>query len=106
MSPQYALFLTLTALAVGLGIAATQVVARLGGGPRNVLAHLLPVLTGFATMGALGHALGAHFGPTVPLYGFEVSLPWDMAIGFGGGLVGAVIQVAVVRALRRRSTSA
>jgi hypothetical protein len=105
MSSQYALFFTLTALAVVLGIAATQVVARLGGGPRNVLAHALPVLAGFATMGALGHALGAHFGPTVPLYGFEISLPWDMAIGFGGGLVGAAVQLAVLRALRRRSPS-
>jgi hypothetical protein len=106
MSPQYALFFTLSALAVLLGIAATQVVARLGGGPRNLIAHLLPVLTGFGAMGALGHALGAHFGPTVPLYGFEVSLPWDMAIGFGGGLVGALVQATVVRALRRRSPSA
>jgi hypothetical protein len=106
MSSQYALFFTLTALAVALGIAATQVVVRLGGGPRNVLANLVPVLTGFATMGALGHSLGAHFGPTVPLYGFQVSLPWDMAIGFAGGLVGALVQAAVVRAVRRRSPSA
>ena len=106
MSPQYALFLTLTALAVALGIAATQVVARLAGGPRTILAHVIPVLTAFATMGALGHSLGAHFGPTVPLYGFEVSLPWDMAIGLGGGLVGAGVQLAVVRALRGRSPSA
>jgi hypothetical protein len=101
MSPQYALFFTLAALAVVLGIAATQVVARLGGGSRSLLAHVVPVVTGFGAMGALGHALGAHFGPTVPMYGFEVSLPWDMAIGFGGGLVGALVQTAVVRALWR-----
>jgi hypothetical protein len=105
MSPQYALFLTLTGLAVVLGIAAAQAVARLARGPRNVLAHVVPVLAAFATMGALGHALGAHFGPTVPLYGFDISLPWDMAIGFGGGLVGAVVQLVAVRALRRRSPS-
>ncbi len=106
MSPRYALFFTLTARTERIGIAATQVVARLGGGPRNVLAHVFPVLAGFATMGALGHALGAHVGPTVPLYGFEISLPWDMAIGFGGGLVGAAVQLAVLRALRRRSPTA
>jgi uncharacterized membrane protein YoaK (UPF0700 family) len=106
MSPQYALFLTLTALAIVLGIAAAQVVARLGTGPRSLLAHVIPVLAGFATMGALGHAMGAHFGPTIPLYGFQVSLLWDAAIGFGGGVVGAMAQLAVLRALRRRSPSA
>jgi len=106
MTPGLALFLTFTALDIVLGIAATQVVARLAGGPRSLLAHVVPVLTGFGAMGLLGHSLGAHIGPTVPLYGFQVALFGDIAIGFTFGLLGALAQAAVVRAFRRRSSAA
>lgn len=106
MSPQYSLFFTLAAVAVAMGIAAAQVVSRLLGGPRRLVAHLIPVVTAFGAMGALGHSLGAHFGPKVELYGFEVSLLGDMLIGFVGGLAGALLQLATLRALRGRSTAA
>ena len=106
MSPGLALFLTFTAIDVVLGIAATRLVARFAGGPRNVLAHVIPVLAGFGAMGLLGHSLGAHIGPTVPLYGFEVALFGDLAIGFGAALIAALAQAAAVRAARRRSTPA
>lgn len=106
MTPGLALFLTFAALDVVLGIVATRAVARYAGGPREWWAHLVPILTGFVALGVLGHSLGAHIGPTVPLYGFQVALFGDLAIGFTGALVGALAQAAVVRARRGRSSAA
>lgn len=106
MTPGLALFLTFTLLDVLLGIVATQLVARLGGGPRRALAHVVPILTGFAALGILGHSMGAHIGPLVPLYGFDVALFGDIGIGFVFALIGALAQAAVVRAVRGRSPAA
>jgi hypothetical protein len=105
MTPGLALFLTFTAIDVVLGVLATQLVARFAGGPRTVLAHVIPVLTGFVALGLLGHSLGAHIGPTVALYGFEVALFGDIAIGFVFALLGALVQAGVVRARRPSSTA-
>jgi hypothetical protein len=105
MTPGLALFLTFTAIDIVAGIVATQLVARFAGGPRQALAHVIPVLTGFAAMGLLGHSLGAHIGPTVTLYGFEVALFGDIAIGFVFALLGALLQAGAVRAWRRRSAT-
>lgn len=104
MTPGLQLFLTFAALDVVLGILATRLVARFAGGPRAILAHLLPILAAFAAMGILGHSLGAHIGPKVPLYGFEVSLVGDLLIGFTAAMIAAQAQAAVVRA--RRGSSA
>jgi hypothetical protein len=106
MTPGLALFLTFTLIDIVLGILATRLVARVAGGPRQLLAHVIPVLAGFAALGILGHSMGAHIGPLVPLYGFEVALFGDMAIGFVFALLGALAQAAVVRAVRRRSSAA
>jgi hypothetical protein len=101
MTPGLALFLTFTVVDVALGVLAAQLVGRFAGGPRGLLAGVVPFLAAFGAMGLLGHALGAHIGPTVPLYGFEVALFGDLGIGFTAALLGALAQAAVVRALRR-----
>ena len=106
MTPGLALFLTFAAMDVVLGIVATRIVARFAGGPRRLVAHVLPVLAAFGAMGLLGHSLGAHIGPTVPLYGFQVALFGDIAIGLTAAFLGALAQAAVVRARRRRSAAA
>jgi hypothetical protein len=106
MSPGLALFLTFTAIDIVLGILATRLVARFADGPRDWWAYLIPILTGFVALGVLGHSLGAHIGPTVSLYGFQVALFGDIAIGLAGALAGALAQAAVVRARRRGSSAA
>jgi len=106
MTPGLALFLTFTAIDLVLGIGATRLVARLAGGPRNLPAHVIPVLAAFGAMGLLGHSLGAHIGPTVPLYGFKVALFGDIGIGLTAAIVGALAQAAVVWGLRRRTPAA
>ena len=106
MTPGLALFFTFTLIDVVLGILATRVVARIAGGPRNLPAHAIPILSGFGAMGILGHSMGTHIGPTVPLYGFDVALFGDIAIGLVFALIGALAQAAVVRVLRGRSSAA
>jgi hypothetical protein len=106
MTPSLELFLTFTLIDIVLGILATWLVARLAGGPRRLPANLVPFLAAFGAMGLLGHSLGAHIGPTVPLYGFQVALFGDIAIGLVFALAGALVQAAAWRALRKRSRAA
>ncbi len=96
------LFFTLVGLVVVLGAAAAWLVGRFAGGPRHVLAAVLPILVGFGALGLLGHSMGVRLGPTVPLWGFDVAVFGDIAIGFGFALAAALAQAGVVRALRRR----
>jgi hypothetical protein len=105
MTPGVELFLTFTVVDVVLGVLAALVVGRFATGPRGLLASVVPFLAAFGAMGLLGHALGAHIGPTVAMYGFEVALFGDLAIGVTAALLGALAQAAVVRA-RRRGASA
>jgi hypothetical protein len=106
MTPGLALFATFTLIDIFLGTLATRILVRFGDGPGNMLAHVNPIVTGFGAMGILGHSLGAHIGPTVSLYGFDVALFGDIGIGFAFALIGAGVQAAVVRAVRRRSSAA
>jgi hypothetical protein len=106
MPPQaYALVTTFMACSVVLGWLAVRLVALVAGGPRGRRWYLLPVLAGFGAFYLIGHRLGVHLGPELPLYGFQVNLAGDLAIGFASALIGAMLQALVVRA-RRRSTAA
>ena len=106
MTPGLMLFFTLSAMNVVVSVIATQVVARVAGGPRQLLAHVVPILASLAGSGTLGHQLGVHLGPKINLYGFEISIVWDVAVAVLGALVGAVAQAAVWRTMRRRSQAA
>jgi len=101
MTPGLQLFLTLSAINVVLAIVATQLVARRLGGPRHLLAHIVPILTSLGGSGLLGHQLGVHLGPKVVLYGFEISLYGDVIVAFLFALVGALAQAAVWRSIRK-----
>lgn len=104
MPPQaYALVLTFMACSIVLGFLATRLAARIGG-PRRRVAHLLPIVAGFAAFYLIGHKLGISVGPEIPLYGFQVALLGDLAIGFAAALLAALLQVALTR--RRAGTSA
>jgi hypothetical protein len=101
----YALVTTFMACSIVLGWAAVRLVARLAGGPRGRRWYALPVLAGFGSFYLIGHRLGVHVGPEVPLYGFQVNLLGDLSIGFASALVAALLQALVDRS-RRRSPAA
>lgn len=98
MPPQaFALMSLFLALSVLLGIVAVRLLAR-AGGPRTRWAYPLPVLGAFLAFYLIGHRLGIVVGPEVGLFGFQVALLGDLAIGFAAALVVASGQALVVRA--------
>lgn len=104
MPPQaYALVATFMGCSIVLGFLATRLVARIGG-PTRRAAYLLPIVAGFAAFYLIGHKLGISVGPEIPLYGFQVALLGDLAIGFAAALLAALLQVALAR--RRSGSSA
>ncbi|HEY3335037.1 MAG TPA: hypothetical protein VGK16_07335 [Candidatus Limnocylindrales bacterium] len=101
----YALVTLFLACSVVAGVVAVRLAARVGGSRRR-LAYVLPILAGFGAFYLIGHRLGLSIGPQLGLFGFQVALPGDIAIGFAAALGGACLQAAVVRSSRRRSGSA
>ena len=99
----YALVTLFIACSVIAGIVAVRVAARVGGSTRRA-AYVLPVLAGFSAFYLIGHKLGLSVGPEISLFGFQVALLGDVAIGFAAALVVALAQAAVARA-RRPATS-
>ena len=101
MPPQaYALVALFMLCSVALGVAAVRLVAR-AGGPRTRAAYLLPIAAGFGAFYLIGHRLGLSVGPEVSLFGFQVALLGDLAIGFAAALAAALVQAAAVRVTRR-----
>src|SRR6186713_1937317 len=82
-----------------VGIVAVRLAARVGG-PTRRAAYVLPVLAGFGAFYLIGHKLGLSVGPEIGLFGFQVALLGDIAIGFAAALVVAVLQAAVARVRR------
>ena len=54
----------------------------------------------FGAFYLIGHKLGLSVGPEIGLFGFQVALLGDVAIGFAAALVVALLQAAVARARR------
>lgn len=100
----YALVTLFLACSVVAGIVAVRLVARVGG-PTRRAAYVLPVLAGFGAFYLIGHRLGLSIGPEIGLFGFQVALFGDIAIGFTAALAAALLQAAVVRARRARPGS-
>ena len=102
MPPQaFALVSLFVACSVLLGVVAVRVLAR-AGGPGGWLAYPLPVLAAFGAFYLVGHRLGLVVGPEVPLFGFQVALLGDLALGFAAALTVAAVQALVVRRRPRR----
>jgi hypothetical protein len=102
MPPQaYALVALFAASSALLGWLAVRLVGRLGG-PVAPSAFVLPVSAAFGAFYLIGHRLGLSVGPEVSLFGFQVALLGDLAIGLAAGLGVAVAQAVVVAALARR----
>jgi hypothetical protein len=97
----YALVSLFLACSILVGIVAVRLAARVGG-PRGRLAYVLPVLAGFAAFYLIGHRLGISVGPEIGLFGFQVALSGDVAIGFLAALAVALLQALAVRLLPGR----
>ncbi len=97
MPPQAYALVTLFALcSVALGWIAVRIVARVGG-PATRPAYLIPVAAGFLAFYLIGHKLGISVGPEIPLFGFQVALFGDLAIGLAAALVAALAQAGWLR---------
>lgn len=95
MPPQaYALVALFSLCSIVLGVVAVRLAAR-AGGPRGLLAYPLPIIAAFGTLYLIGHRLGLSVGPEVTLFGFQVALLGDLAIGFAAALAVAAFQLLV-----------
>jgi len=101
MPPQaYALVTLFMLCSVALGVVAVRIAAH-AGGPRGRIAYLLPVAAAFGAFYLIGHRQGLSVGPEISLFGFQVALLGDLAIGFVAALAAAFAQAAAVRVTRR-----
>ena len=98
----YALVTLFLACSVVAGIVAVRLVARVGG-PSTRWAYPLPILGAFLAFYVIGHRLGVVLGPEIGLFGFQVALLGDIAIGFAAALAVAGIQAVVQPARPDRS---
>ena len=62
---------------------------------------MVPIAAGFGAFYLVGHRLGLSVGPEVSLFGFQVALLGDLAIGLAAALAAAFAQAAVYRVRRR-----
>jgi hypothetical protein len=95
----YALVATFMLCSLGLGLLAALLTARVGG-PRMRWAWPLPTVAGFGAFYLIGHRLAISIGPEITLYGFQVALLGDLAVGFAAAVATALVQAATVRRLR------
>ena len=87
---------------IGLAIVVGAVVAY-AVGPRRPAVAILPILAAFGALYVVGHRLGLSVGPQANLFGFEVSIVWDVVVAIVAAVVVAVLQSAV---LQRRAQAA
>ena len=69
-------------------------------GPWRWWAPLLPILASFGVLYLVGHRFGWSAGPEVPMFGFRVSLPFDVAVAMVVALGTAAAQAGVFRLLQ------
>lgn len=60
----------------------------------------LPIATSFGALYLVGHRLGWSAGPEVPVFGFRVALPFDLAVAMVVALVTAATQSGALRLLQ------
>lgn len=92
----YALVTLFATCSVIIGWLAVRLIAR-AGGPATHRAYVLPIAAGFLAFYLIGHRLGISVGPEIPLFGFQVALFGDLAIGFAAAFVTALLQAAFLR---------
>jgi hypothetical protein len=95
----WALVALFSLCSVALGVLAVWIVAKVGG-PTGRGAVGLPTMAAFGAFYLIGHRLGLSVGPEVSLFGFQVALLGDLALGFAAAMIVATAQAGVVRARR------
>jgi hypothetical protein len=86
-----ALVSTFVASAIGIACGVTYVV-----GPRRPTAAIVPSAAAVGALSLVGHGVKPELGPTMTLYGYQVNLPFDLALAFVVALATALIQRAVL----------
>jgi hypothetical protein len=80
---------------VGAAIAIGAVVTRIVG-PRRPAAAILPIGSSIVTLSVVGHSLKVGVGPSVNLFGYDVHLPFDLAVATVVAVVVALLQRALL----------
>ncbi len=83
----YGLVTLFTIISVGSGWLAARTV-----GPRRPWAALLPALAAFGALYLVGHRSGIRIGPEVEIFGWQVSLAFDVAVAVATALAAATLQ--------------
>ena len=97
----YALLGVFTALSALAGWLAAWTV-----GPRRWWAGIGPAVAAFAALYLVGHRIVLRIGPQVDLFGWEVSLPFDVGVALASALAGALVQRLGLQLLEPEERSA
>lgn len=90
----YALLGVFTAVSVAAGWLAARLL-----GPRRWWAAIAPALAAFCALYLVGHRTVIRIGPEVELFGWQVSLPFDVAVALGAAFVAGAAQRLGLRLL-------
>ncbi|HET7726164.1 MAG TPA: hypothetical protein VFK54_02455 [Candidatus Limnocylindrales bacterium] len=100
MPPEaFALVGLFAVVSIVLGVGAWWI-ARAVGGPRRMRWAVLPAAAAFGVLYVVGHRVGLVLGPEVELFGFQVALFGDIAIGGFAAVVTGLVVAAVRRSSR------
>ena len=97
----YALLALFTVISASAGWLAARAV-----GPPRPWAPLLPALAAFGALDLVGHRFAMRIGPQVEVFGWEVSLPFDVAVAIGSALAAATTQRIGLRLLEPHEAGA
>jgi hypothetical protein len=97
----YGLIAVFTVVAAVTGWLASRVV-----GPRRAWTAVLPALAAFGALYVVGHRSVVRIGPEVELFGWQVSLPFDVAVATAAAFAGAGLQWLMVRLLQTQQGGA
>lgn len=96
----YALIGLFAAISTACGLLAARLL-----GPWRWWTPVLPTLASFGSLYLVGHRLGWSAGPEVPMFGFRVALPFDVAVAIAIALATAAAQLGALRLLQPQQGS-
>lgn len=75
-------------------------------GPPRPWTPILPALAAFGALYLVGHRLVLRVGPTIEIFGWPVSLAFDVAVAIGSAFVAAFLQLGAARLLQAQQRGA
>ena len=97
----YALVVLFLAISIAAACLAAWVV-----GPRRPWTAVVPAVVAFGALYLVGHRLVLQIGPEVELFGWQVSLPFDLAVALAAAFAAAAAQRLGVRLLQPQQRDA